>query len=301
MDRVRAVITTKETENAEVLPEKGKNIGTRNDHSHRSRVAAYRTPSVKLNKKGVKFVKNYIRKSNSRLNRIRKRSTIPFEIIDSVFYQYGLPRELRYLAVVESELKPTATSRVGAKGPWQLMPETAQILGLKVDEEEDDRTDYYKSTPAAARYLKDLYAQFSDWLLVLAAYNGGPAPVYRAIHKSHSRNFWILQRCLPAETRVHVKRFIATHYYFEGHGSVTTLTRAERINYLKTVRRFENAHPGAVTSDAREQGSATWAGSRQSAKNMGVEAENEKFKRVMANAETAILNSSSARREHGQK
>jgi membrane-bound lytic murein transglycosylase D len=98
------------------------------------------------------------------------------------------------------------------------MPATAQILGLKTSHQNDERTNYYKSTIAAAKYLRDLYAEFNDWLLVLAAYNGGPKPVYNAIQKSGSKNFWILQNYLPAESRDHVKKFIATHYYFEGRG-----------------------------------------------------------------------------------
>jgi Transglycosylase SLT domain len=112
-------------------------------------------------------------------------------------------------------LKSTAVSRVGARGPWQLMAETARDLGLKVNGRRDERTNYYKSTRAAALYLRDLHNEFKDWLLVLAAYNAGPAPVYRAIHRSHSRNFWALERYLPAESRQHVKRFIATAWYFD--------------------------------------------------------------------------------------
>ena len=88
-------------------------------------------------------------------------------------------------------------------------------MGLKVNRRADDRTNYYKSTVAAAKYLRDLHREFGDWLLVLAAYNGGPVPVCRAIHKAHSRSFWALQKYLPAESRGHVKKFIATAYYFE--------------------------------------------------------------------------------------
>lgn len=167
------------------------------------------------NEQGKKFVANYIRHNDEDLNVVRKRSEGPFSIIDSVLGRYGLPEELRYLAVIESELKPTALSRVGARGPWQLMPTTAHELGLKVNHKSDDRTNYYKSTVAAAKYLRDLHREFGDWLLVLAAYNGGPRPVYRAIHKAHSRSFWALQKYLPAESRGHVKKFIATAYYFE--------------------------------------------------------------------------------------
>jgi hypothetical protein len=186
----------------------------------------------------LQFVNNYIRKSAEDLVSIQKRSKLPFSIMDSVFIRYGLPTELKYLAVIESELKTTALSHVGALGPWQLMPETAHDLGLKVTRHHDERTNYYKSTKAAALYLRDLYAQFGDWLLVLAAYNSGPKPVYTAMHKAGSKNFWALQYYLPAETRGHVKRFIATHYYFEGQGSVTTLTKAENIAYTKSLNSF---------------------------------------------------------------
>jgi len=195
-------------------------------------------PQLVLNKKGMLYVKKYIDKRNDCLSSVKKRSQVPFYIIDSVFTQYGLPVELKYLAVIESELKPSATSQVGAKGPWQFMPETAQILGLKVTRQCDERSNYYKSTIAAAKYLRDLYALFDDWLLVLAAYNGGPKPVYKAIRESGSRNFWVLQDYLPAESREHVKKFIATHYYFEGRGSETTLTKAENAAFKKKINTF---------------------------------------------------------------
>ena len=187
----------------------------------------------------MKFVRAYIKNNDDDLLIVKHRSEGPFAIIDSVLGRYNLPLELKYLAVIESELKPTALSRVGAKGPWQLMPGTAHELGLKVNRRADERINYYKSTRAAARYLKDLHREFKDWLLVLAAYNGGPRPVYRAIRKSHSRNFWVLQRYLPAESRLHVKRFIATAYYFEQADSlaaVPPVAPAPVVNYavLKT-------------------------------------------------------------------
>lgn len=150
-----------------------------------------------------------------------------FNTIDNILVKYNLPKELKYLAVIESELKPTATSWVGAVGPWQLMPETARILGLTVNKKVDERKNYQKSTKAAAMHLKDLYNEFGDWLLVIAAYNGGAGNVYSAIRKSGSRNFWKLQYYLPAESRNHVKKFIATHYIFEGQGGLTTLTKQE--------------------------------------------------------------------------
>jgi Transglycosylase SLT domain len=201
----------------------------------------YGKPQILLNKNEMIFAKKYIKNSGNCLVSVKKRSLIPFNIIDSVFINYGLPVELKYLAVIESELKPTALSRVGARGPWQMMPATAHILGLKTTGQYDERTNYYKSTIAAARYLKDLYTEFNDWLLVLAAYNGGPGPVYKAMHEAGSKNFWVLQKYLPSESRDHVKKFIATHYYFEGRGSETTLTRAENMNYKKMLNAFVKA------------------------------------------------------------
>lgn len=190
---------------------------------------------VHLNKNAVGFVRNYIKKNTEGLEEIKERSSAPFKTMDVVFKKYGLPVELKYLAVIESELKTTAVSRVGAVGPWQLMPATAKILGLKVSARYDERKQYNKSTNAAALYLRDLYTEFGDWLLVMAAYNCGPGPVYTAIRKSGSHNFWSLQSYLPEESRDHVKKFIATHYYFEGNGSVTTLTKAENIRYNKML------------------------------------------------------------------
>jgi membrane-bound lytic murein transglycosylase D len=112
------------------------------------------------------------------------------------------------------------------------MPQTARDLGLKVTRNMDERKNYYKSTRAAALYLRDLYNELGDWLLVIAAYNGGTANVYRAIRRSGSRDFWDLQYYLPAESRIHVKKFIGTQYTFEGQGSITTLTRAEAVEQL---------------------------------------------------------------------
>jgi membrane-bound lytic murein transglycosylase D len=150
-----------------------------------------------------------------------------FDRIDQVFSQRNLPVELKYLAVIESDLKSSATSRVGAAGPWQFMVQTAKDFGLRVSHKIDERRDFVKSTIAAAKYLKDLYSTYNDWLLVIAAYNCGNGPVNSAIRKSGSSNFWDLQYYLPAESRNHVKKFIATHYIMEGDGGLTTLTKKE--------------------------------------------------------------------------
>ena len=199
---------------------------------------AAEAPKIQLNPAAVKFVKSYIRRNNEDLHHVKMRSEPYFKIIESVFRKYGLPVELKYLAVIESDLNAHARSRVGAKGPWQLMPQTARDMGLKVNRKVDERTYYYKSTVAAAKYIKSLYSEFGDWLLVIAAYNGGNGTVERAIHRSGSRNFWKLQNRLPAETRAHVKRFIGTHYFFEDGGSITTLTKAEVLEHQKAFNDF---------------------------------------------------------------
>src|ERR1700730_12276742 len=176
-----------------------------------------------LNKHVKQFVKTYIQENGKNLYNIKQRSSSPFIIIDSVLTRFGLPVQLKYLAVIESELKTKAVSKVGAVGPWQLMPATARILGLKINSRCDERKNYYKSTRAAARYLKDLHEEFGDWFLVFAAYNGGEGPVYSAIKQSGSKNFWTLQHYLPEETREYVKKYIATCYYFEGAYSPSLL------------------------------------------------------------------------------
>jgi len=187
---------------------------------------------VRLNPKALSFVQDYMKENWDDLQSIRSWGGPYFNLIETILTQYGLPRELKYLAVIESNLKSSAVSKVGAKGPWQLMPQTARDLGLKVNRNVDERKNYVKSTRAAALYLRDLYNQLGDWLLVIAAYNTGTANVAHAIHRSGSRNFWDLQDYLPLESRLHVKRFIGTQYTFEGQGSVTTLTRDEATEQL---------------------------------------------------------------------
>ncbi|HEY0679411.1 MAG TPA: lytic transglycosylase domain-containing protein [Chitinophagaceae bacterium] len=187
---------------------------------------------VKLNSRAVGFVQDYMEKNTRNLEKMKSWGRPYFNMIDGILIKHGLPKELKYLAVIESQLKPTAISWAGAVGPWQLMPATARVLGLKVSKRVDERVDYYKSTHAAAKYLKELYNEFGDWLLVIAAYNGGPGNVYSAIRKSGSRNFWNLQYHLPAESRMHVKKFIGTHYIFEGQGGLTTLTKQEATEQL---------------------------------------------------------------------
>ena len=182
---------------------------------------------ISLNKNVAGFANAYVKKEDEFLQKMRSKSKQYFPTIEKVFQQFEVPIQLKYLAIVESELRSNAKSRVGACGLWQFMPVTAKELGLRIAGKTDDRVHTYRSTVAAAKYLRYLYAEFGDWLLVLAAYNSGPGTVYKAIKKAGSKNFWTLQKFLPAESRGHVKRFVSIHYFFEGEGSVTTQTKAE--------------------------------------------------------------------------
>lgn len=189
--------------------------------------AAYR----QLNPMAMSFVEDYADKFGERIEGIKAWGKPYLDMMETILVQHGLPKELKYLAVIESNLKSNARSWAGAVGPWQFMPATARNMGLKVNNKYDERTDFSKSTHAASRYLNDLYAIYGDWLLVIAAYNGGAGKVNSAIRKSGSKDFWTLQRYLPTESKIHVKKFIATHYILEGgRGGITTATKEEAKN-----------------------------------------------------------------------
>ncbi len=175
-----------------------------------------------LNPRAIGFVKDYLSIHEKRLIKMKTWGAPYFIAIEKILTRYHLPPSLKYLAVIESDLKSTALSSAGAVGPWQLMPGTAKDLGLTVSKTLDERTDLTKSTHAAARFLSMLHEQLGDWLLVVAAYNGGPARLDNIIKRTDKKDFWDIQNELPAESRNHVKKFIATHYIFEGQGSETT-------------------------------------------------------------------------------
>jgi membrane-bound lytic murein transglycosylase D len=144
-----------------------------------------------------------------------------FPIFDNIFDMYDIPNEMKYMSIIESALNPRAYSRTHAVGLWQFMYGTGKLYGLTVNSLVDDRRDPIKSTYAAARFVKDLYAIYNDWTLVIAAYNCGPANVNRAIRRSGGkRNYWDIYYYLPRETRGHVPAFIAATYimnYYKEH------------------------------------------------------------------------------------
>ena len=188
--------------------------------------------AAQLNPLAISFVEDYIGKFGKSMEDMKDWGKPYFDMMDGILEKHGLPKELKYLAVIESQLKFNAKSWAGAVGPWQFMPSTARVLGLRVNGKIDERRDIFKSTHAASRYLTSLFSIYGDWLLVIAAYNGGPGKVNSAIKRSGSRDFWTLQKYLPSESRKHVKKFIATHYIMEGEGGITTATKDEAKNLL---------------------------------------------------------------------
>jgi membrane-bound lytic murein transglycosylase D len=133
------------------------------------------------------------------------------QMIRTILKQEGVPQDLIYLAQAESGFHPTALSRVGARGMWQFMASRGRAYGLQKDLWVDDRQDPEKATHAAARHLKDLYNQFGDWYLAMAAYNSGPGNVQQAVKRTGYVDFWELYKreVLPKETRNYVPIILA--------------------------------------------------------------------------------------------
>ena len=212
-------------------------------------------PTIPLHPSMNNFIDDYSDANDVLFEKLKVNKANYFVTIDKIFTTHNVPVELKYMAIVESKLKTNAVSGVGAVGVWQFMPATAKRFGLKITSKYDERQHLWKSTAAAAKYLDALYEIFGDWLLVVASYNSGPAPVLSAIKKSGSRSFWKLQYFLPKETRLHVKRFIATHYYFEGKGSLVTIGKEESDKYLNELEEFmarsinENEEPSDSDSE----------------------------------------------------
>lgn len=172
-------------------------------------------------------VRNYIilysEKMPTKMKSMLALSQYYFPIFEEIFDRYGLPKELKYMAVIESAFNPVAVSRAGAKGMWQFMYNTAKMYGLTINSFVDERLDPVKSADAAARYMRDAYRIFGDWNLAISSYNCGSGNVNKAMRRSGSREFWPVYNYLPRETRGYVPAFVGAMYaftYYREHGLV---------------------------------------------------------------------------------
>ena len=161
-------------------------------------------------------IKGYLKNRRKTMAKLMALSDYYFPMFEETLDKHNIPLEMKYLAIVESALVPTAQSPVGAKGLWQFMFSTGKLYDLNVNSYVDERADPVKSTEAASRYLKKLYTIFNDWDLALAAYNSGPGNVSKAIRRSGGkRNYWNIRQNLPRETAGYLPAFYATMYIFE--------------------------------------------------------------------------------------
>ena len=169
-----------------------------------------------------RYILRYVKHSPRQLAALQRKAEYYFPIFEDILAKHDLPYELCYMPVIESALNPQARSHMGATGLWQFMPATGKKYGLEINSLVDERMDPIRSTEAACLFLKNLYAIFQDWNLVIAAYNCGPGNVNKAIHRAGGkRDFWSIYPYLPSETRGYLPIFIAASYamnYAEAHG-----------------------------------------------------------------------------------
>lgn len=163
------------------------------------------------------YIRRYVTNGYKDSEAMLGRSLVYFPIFEHYLSIYGLPQQLKYLPMVESNLRPHAVSQAGAAGLWQFMYRTGLELGLRMDDHVDERRDPYRSTEAAALYLSKLYHRFGNWELALAAYNCGPGNVRKAMKEGGSSNYWDIQHLLPRETQMYIPRFIAASYLAENY------------------------------------------------------------------------------------
>lgn len=186
-------------------------------YQHRMEVLNARSPfEFVYNDRVRTFINLYANNRRDLTERMMGLGELYFPMFEEQLDRHNIPLEMKYLAVVESALNPTARSRVGATGLWQFMYHTGRMYGLEVNSYVDDRSDPLLATIAACEFLNDLYDIYGDWSLVIAAYNAGPGNINRAIRRAGGvKDFWLIRHFLPRETQNYVPAFIAVTYVME--------------------------------------------------------------------------------------
>ncbi|MGG8496165.1 LysM peptidoglycan-binding domain-containing protein [Tenacibaculum sp. TC6] len=182
-----------------------------------------------------KVINGYLKYRKKYYPALMAKSKYYFPMFEKHLDQFDIPLEMKYLAIVESALRPDARSYVGATGLWQFMYGTGRQFDLKISSYVDERQDPVKSTVAACKYLSQLYKIFGDWDLALAAYNSGPGNVSKAIKRSGGyKNYWNIRPFLPTETAGYVPAFYATMYIFEYADKHNLYPEAPKIFHFET-------------------------------------------------------------------
>lgn len=177
-------------------------------------------------------IKFFVQKRRGFARVVLGRSKLYFDLFEEKLAEHNMPIELKYLAVIESGLRPQVKSRAGALGLWQFMYRTGKMYGLDENSYIDERMDPEKSTDAACRYLKKLYSMYNDWNLALAAYNAGPGNVNKAIRRSgNKRSYWEVRPFLPRETQQYVPNFIAAAYLLTHHAEHNIIPAVASVYY----------------------------------------------------------------------
>ncbi|WP_235609623.1 lytic transglycosylase domain-containing protein [Blattabacterium punctulatus] len=182
-------------------------------------------------------VESYLRMGKY-IGKIISLSNFYFPMFEEKLEKYRIPKELKYIAIIESNLNPTITSKSGAQGIWQFMPKTGKIYNLHINNIYDERNDPFKSTEAACRYFKYLYNKIGNWELVLAAYNAGPSTIDKIIRLHNKKDFWSLWNFFPKETKNYIPKFIAINYimnYYKEHNIQQPLYSHFHIRFNDTV------------------------------------------------------------------
>ena len=189
---------------------------------------------LECNEQTLSTIRFFVKKRRGFARVVLGRSKIYFDMFEEKLAEHGLPIELKYLAVIESGLRPQVKSRAGALGLWQFMYRTGKMYGLKENSYVDERMDPELATDAACRYLKKLYGIYNDWNLALAAYNAGPGNVNKAIRRSGNKlTYWEVRPFLPRETQGYVPNFIAAAYLLTYHAEHNIIPAEADVQYYQ--------------------------------------------------------------------